>query len=159
MKKGELAGQIFVYIVTIILIGMVLLYGYRAIDSFRKRSEEVSYLKFKTELESAVKLTASDYGSVKREAFDVSGGYQGVCFVDLDNINVNSNKDIAEYPLIKDSIAGGVKDWNVYFPNMEADPFYIGKIYVQGGFLCLPATSGKLTIRIEGRGDRAVISA
>ena len=70
MRKSQLYSQIFVYILSIILISFIMVYGYNAVQSFKKRAEQVSCLKFKNDLANAVDSISSDFGSVKKRSFN-----------------------------------------------------------------------------------------
>ena len=50
MKKAQIQGQVFIYILTLIITGMILLYGYNAITGISKRAEQVELVKFKNDL-------------------------------------------------------------------------------------------------------------
>jgi hypothetical protein len=48
---------------------------------------------------------------------------------------------------------------NVFLTPMEESPIDIGEIYVgPDGYLCLPIGGGRITLRLEGLGNRAGIS-
>ena len=38
-KKAEVASQIFVYIIALVVVGMVIVFGYKAIKNFGSRSK------------------------------------------------------------------------------------------------------------------------
>ena len=92
MKSAQLYGQIFVYVLTIILISFILVYGYDSILNFKKRAEQVSCLKFKNDLINAVESISSDFGSVKRKELQLCNGYTQACFAEtFESSNLPSN--------------------------------------------------------------------
>ena len=79
--KSQMIGQIFIYVLAVIIIGFILVFGYKAIKSFTERSEQVSFVKLNGDLSNMVEIIAPDYGSVKIRSFDVPSEYRKVCFV------------------------------------------------------------------------------
>jgi len=157
-KRSQIIGQIFIYIVAIVLISFILVYGYKAIKMFQDKESRISYLQFKTDLQSGVRTIASDYGTVKTLKFQVPSGYRTVCFVrSYPELPTLSNPD---YPLIVNNVNSDVGD-NVFLVNDDMEEsFSAGKIEVGDGedMLCLDVFSGTLKLRIEGRGNRARLS-
>ena len=150
--KAQMVGQIFVYILAVILVAFILIYGYNAVQTFKTRAEQVSYIKFKTDMESTIKSISSDYGSIKKAEFLVPSGYREVCFIDLDNPIVPPG-----HPIIKDSVESGVKE-NIFLVREAAEEsFYVGKIEVAGNS-CIEVKAGKIKVQLEGKGDHAIIS-
>ncbi|MBI3035507.1 hypothetical protein HYY71_04235 [Candidatus Woesearchaeota archaeon] len=100
-KKSQIYNQIFIYILTIILISFILVYGYNAVQNFRSRAEQVSCLKFRNDMQNAVESISSDFGSVKRKDLQLCAPYSKACFVENFEMPVlDNNID----PIIKDSI-------------------------------------------------------
>lgn len=154
-KKSQIMGQVFIFILAAAIFILILTYGYKAISGFSKRSEQVALVEFQTELESAVKSISLDYGSVKRSELTLPAKYTEICFVDLDR---EPSADFeAEHPRMYEAWAGGTQ--NVFLTPMEDSPINVGKIYVgSSGYLCLPISGGKVTLRLEGLGDKAGIT-
>ena len=150
--KAQMVGQIFIYILAVILVAFILIYGYNAVQTFKTRAEQVSYIKFKTDVESAIKSISSDYGSIKKAEFLVPSGYREVCFIDLDHPVVPSG-----HPIIKDSVESGVKENLFLVREIEEESFYVGKIEVAGNS-CIEVKAGKIKVQLEGKGDHAIIS-
>ena len=40
MKKGQIQGQVFIYVLTLIITGIILIYGYNAITGIRNRADK-----------------------------------------------------------------------------------------------------------------------
>lgn len=164
MKKSQMYGQIFIYILTIIIIGLIAIYGYRAIMGFSKRAEQITFLKFKTDLETSIDMIRTDYGSVKKAELDVPGKYREICFVDLDDANRGGISISEDYPIMKNSVEGGVKKNVFLIVDIAKDSFYVGKIYVLDSagelvdYHCYPVVNSKIKLRLEGFGDKTLIS-
>ena len=102
MRKGQIIGQVFIYILAVILTAIILGYGYRAIVSFKEKSEQVSYINFRTELQNAVEAITPDFGSVKIIDLSVPGNFKKVCLVrNYPSFPALSNTN---QPIIEDSI-------------------------------------------------------
>lgn len=158
MKRSQLYGQIFIYILTIFLISFILVYGYNAVQNFKERAEKVYCLKFRNDLKSAVDVTLADFGTVKRKDLQLCSGLNEVCFVetleDFDRSNPKSN--VAELdPILRDSISSGTEK-NVYLVGGEA--FYAGIVSVDNDVLCIKSINNKISLRLEGKGDHVLLS-
>ena len=158
MNKKSQIGQVFIYLISTLVIVLVLYFGYSAISSIGKKQQELSFIKFQTSLKDMVSYTSSDYGTVRVEDFYVPSSFTEVCFVDPDIITTRDSSAInLSYPIIKDSVESGVLADVFTLPG--GAPFYIEKINVTRDFLCFPVMNGKVRIRIEGKGDSAQISS
>jgi len=155
-NKGQLFGQIFVYIMAIIIVSALLLFGYKAIKTFTDKSEDVALLQLKKGLESTVKSISLDYGSVSVKKYSLPSGIKKVCFVhsfpEMPRLSSTS------YPLIEDSVNSKV-DKNVFLlSDSVADSFSIGPIAASEPLLCIDAVGIELTVRFEGKGNHAYVS-
>jgi len=160
LKKAQNIGQIFIYILSIVVVGVILLFGYQAITNFSKNADRIALVQFQKDLESSIKSISSQYGAIQKKIFSLSNDYKQVCFVD----NYNSITDLNamdSYPIIKDSVVSGTGK-NIFLVKANkqaAESFSIEKIALKTViFDCFNITNSKLTIRIEGMGDHAVIS-
>lgn len=168
VKRSQIQTQIFVYIIAAVLFSFVLIYGYNAIKDFRGKSEQVAYIKFRTNLVSAIKRVAPDYGTLKREEFFIGGEYTKACFVQSYNVDASRRVTIAnhlddpsaKYGMIADSVGDEV-DKNVFlFTSSFQESFDIGPINVTDskGYVCIDLVRGKARIQLEGKGDHAILS-
>lgn len=155
MRRGQLYSQIFIYILTIILVSFILVYGYNAVQNFKKRAEQVSCLKFKNDLVNAIESVSPDFGSVKRKELQLCSGYTKVCFVEtFESPNLPNDID----PIIKDSILSSTGRNVFLLENIAKESFYAGRISVEPDILCIKAVNSKIDLRLEGKGNHAVIS-
>jgi len=163
MSKSQISSQIFIYVIAIIIFSFVLVYGYNAIRGFKERGEQISYIKFKTDITSTVKRISSDYGTLKREEFFLGSQYSKVCFLQSHDppppiTLANKVSDNMVRDIVKDRV-----DENVFlFTTTLHESFDVGEIDVinppDGGYLCINTTIGKLKVQFEGKGDHALIS-
>lgn len=153
--KGQLYSQVFVYILTIILISFIFVYGYNAVQNFKKRAEQVSCLKFKNDLSNAIESISSDFGSVKRKDMQLCTGYSQVCFVEtLESPNLPGNAD----PIIKDSVISNTGKNVFLVENIAKESFYAGKISVEPDILCIKSANSRISLRLEGKGNHVLLS-
>jgi len=166
-KKAQNAEQIFIYIIAIVVVGLIIAYGYSAIKNFSQRGEEVEYISLKTSVENSVNGIASDYGSIKRPPIDVPGKYKMVCFVD------KARKDGASATALCNRIPGEEKyyepivcsGWqtgrsNVFLVPDGSENFDVGTIVVEGGkpFICMDVVNNKIKLQLKGLGDKVEVS-
>lgn len=157
MKKSQLYSQIFIYILTIVLTSFILVYGYTAVNNFKKRAEQVSCIKFKNDLKSAIESISSDFGSVKSKDIQLCAAYNKACFVEsFENPNLPPDVD----PILKDSVLSN-SGKNVFMydlGNIAKESFYIGKISVDPDVLCIKSVNSKISFTLEGKGNHARLS-
>ncbi|MBI2140108.1 hypothetical protein HYU14_04230 [Candidatus Woesearchaeota archaeon] len=171
-RRAELEGQIFIYVLAIIIFAFILLYGYRSLAGIREKTEQVSFIKFKTDFISSVKRVAPDFGTEKREEFFIGGDYQEICFVRSINNGDNYGITFQEMSSIKSKsmlIADVVENNKDSAVPSERESFFLltttleesfaaGYIDTPGGFSCLPIINGRVKIKLEGKGNHAYIS-
>ena len=151
-KKGLEASQIFVYVVSIVVVGLVLLFGTRAIMSMQSDMCQVNYIQFKTELHNTIDDVLSDYGSVKQIELKMPCSYKKLCFADLNAPTVPQSVQ-QDQPLIAD--AWSDKTANVFLLETSIkESFKEGKLQVDApdGYLCLEREGGMVRMRLEGLG-------
>lgn len=167
MKKAQYIGQVFIYILAVFLIGFVLVYGYNVIHSFSRRTNEITNIKFATELKSSIESIMPDYESVKIKEFFITPEYKEICFVSNYNglPDVTTISDIDKYPIIKDSIISK-SEKNVFLVDViEKESYDLGKIKLEDKngidkkLLCIDVKGGRFRLRLEGKGNHVVITA
>lgn len=165
-KKAQIAGQVFIFILAAVLAAMLIFYGYRAINSFTKRTEDIVMTQFQTDIEIQIKTISSDYGSVRKLELSLPSKYRKLCLVNLDYNDVSNScicdqnfclPDNDDYnPIICDAWID--KTQNVFLvPSSELN-LKVTQMEIEGGYLCAPVLSGKVTLRIEGGGDHTKVS-
>ena len=153
--RAQLYSQIFIYILTIILISFILFYGYNAVQNFKERAEQVCLLKFKNDLSNAVESISSDFGSIKRKDLQLCAGYAQVCFVEtLESPILPNNADA----IIRDSVLSNTGKNVFLVEKIARESFYAGKISVEPDLLCIKAPNNKISIKLEGKGNHALLS-
>ncbi len=163
MKKGQVIGQVFVYILAVILTVLILTYGYKAIVSFRVRSDQVSIITFKNDLKGAVETITSDFGSTKIISLSFPPNFRKVCFVKtIKEDGIPETLSDTGYPIIEDSVNDGAEKNVFLVENIAKESFYVGKIDVlnpdKPNLLCVKSVGGRIRIKLTGMGDHTEIS-
>jgi len=171
-RTGQIMGQVVAMVAAIIIFGLVLLYGYKAIKNIEHTRQQVEIIEFSESLKSAVKRIALDFGSVKRTDLKVPSQYQEVCFADLDILRNRGRLDelrkkSALIANIVESNSDPKTGQNVFTIPLSETPIKVEAIEVNGtrpcpnggkdkgsGFICIPTPSGRLSLRLEGLGDK-----
>ena len=102
MSRGQIAGQIFIYIMAAIVIGGI---AYSAIQSIFAKTCDAGKVTFKADMDSMIeKYTA--YGSVNKKLFAAPCDYETICFVDKNAIGNNhpSTPFSCDNQIIQDSV-------------------------------------------------------
>ncbi|MBI2134989.1 hypothetical protein HYU09_03285 [Candidatus Woesearchaeota archaeon] len=154
--KGQMIGQVFIYIITLVLVSFLLFYGYRAISTFKEKADQVSFIQLKNDMQNTIEALSLDFRSVKVKQFTVPENINTVCLVrsfpEMPSLSETG------YPIIEDSVNSGI-NLNVFLiGNNVEESFYAGKISLADGILCVPVISGRIELRMEGMGDHTSIS-
>lgn len=165
-RKGLGVGQVFVYIVAALTFALIMIFGYKIINDFINRGEEVQFLQFKNNLESSVKKIYSEYGSVREETFRLPGGFNQICFIDF---TLPYNPTLCDYDKVACNFWQDTEDYasaaeNVFLTPAASQQIKVSLIHVvsakegEDGFLCVPVQKGVFTVRLEGKGDSTLLS-
>ncbi|VVB80879.1 Uncharacterised protein [uncultured archaeon] len=163
--KAQIIGQIFIFILAGLVFILIVTYGYKAIQYFIERQEQVVLVDFRTDLEIAVEGVKRDYGTVRKVELKLPTKYYGVCFFDYTTSTCDPTTETTNPKLEMPSQTINVK-WaedacklkssNVFIVPRTQD-FDLPDIQVDTGYICLPNT-GVVTLRLEGTGKRAKVS-
>ncbi|MBI2128637.1 hypothetical protein HYU07_00210 [Candidatus Woesearchaeota archaeon] len=167
MAKAEVQNLVFVFILALLVIALVMIFGFKAIRDLMVKSTEADFIRFKTSLERDISAITTEAGSSELLDLKLPAGYNQICFVD-DGLIGSSSPSASLNSIIKNSISSGVKK-NIFLVKSKAsvESFYAGKINIPDPdltdsanplFLCADASSGRATFRITGRGNYVEIS-
>jgi hypothetical protein len=159
MRKGQTIGQVFMFVLAGLVFVLILIYGYKAITNLLERGEEVQLLDFRNALESTIKTIRRDYGSVQQVTLRVPSETETACFVTSNPQDLQpgaEQKFQQELPLLYNAWATGSE--NVFLLPKQPTPIFLEDILVDEGYTCIPATGGKVVLRVEGTGSKARIS-
>lgn len=175
--KGQVAGQIMIYILAGVIIVLVLLYGYKAIEDFGKKADTVSYIQFRKDLDTTVQSIASDVDSELERQFAMPKADE-VCFVDhqvnLATFDVTHDVHIfptssgsgSQHQIIESSLISGGPNVFLFDKNVLAEsPFRINYLSVPDDIdgakydvICYHSKSGHVNIRLIGNGNSAKLA-
>lgn len=173
-KKALGVGQVFIFILVVLTFGLITIFGYKAVTGFLEKGEQVQFVRFKTDLESAVKRISTDYGSVRTEDFRLPGKFSRVCFVDMDYLATDEEiGELCQYDELACEVwrdarqanqagASGYDsvDDNVFLTPSAPVSLKVFKLRMGNGegFSCGAVSGGKFTLRMQGGGSYALVS-
>jgi len=157
-KRGQIS-QIFVYIITLLVIGLVIMFGYKGIKTITSTAQTGDTLQFKNEINNMF-ASSSSYGSEDYPSFKMPGSAIGICFVDSAAGKGGGIEDdgMKISNLITDAI-GSTED-NTYLIRADGgiDPFKIDTPLTAVGknpnskAVCISTPSGTLRVHLIGKG-------
>lgn len=157
VKKGEVASRAFVYIITLIVIGVIFFMGQNFFISQKDTASKVELASLKSKVIADVATATKEFGSFKKAAYKVQN-IQEICFVDGDVTNaILSSSEINQYPLIKDSISSETGKNVFVYGSSLLDSYNAGEILVLEvpHFKCIPSTNGELVFALEWKEGKA----
>ena len=139
---------------------MIFLYGYKAITNLTVRTEEISLIRFETQLQTQIRSIATDFGSVKKLELYVPSNHQQVCFVDFKKSPELFGLCQLNHPDYNPIVCDAWTDQteNVFLIPPSPKSIKVPSIDVDDGYLCLRTVNGRIVIRLEGKGKSALIS-
>ena len=176
-KKGMGVGQVFIFIIAGFTFAFIAIFGYKVVSDFVERGEQVEFVAFKNDLETAVQEIYSDYGAVRVRSFSPPSMYRQICFVDMnydynqDDFNALCEKDLFACEIWKEAnLREGYSsvDVNVFLtpaPMGRSDfqiktyPIEIFNLEQKEklGFFCFEIKNSGFELTLEGRGDKTRI--
>jgi hypothetical protein len=152
LKSGQIAGQVFVYIFIVILVGAIIIFGAKAIQNMSKKSDQAAIIRFKAEISNNINSMLGDTGSSKTLKYNLPSAYEEVCFVDIKNIDPD---DISLYPMIVNSIESDVQPNVFLLTKDKVDTVFIENFELSEFpyFTCVRSKSGMVQIKMEGMGS------
>ena len=159
LKKAQIAGEIFVFILAAVLAILIIAYGYRAIAGFTARTNEIALAELTTKLQSEIRTISSSH-DVKRIDLRLPGKYEKICLIDFSRYSPDSclcRQGCVDYnPIICDAWGTEGYEYNVFLIPIE--PIKVSRIEIEEGYICLKPERNKVSLRLEGLGDRAKVS-
>jgi hypothetical protein len=163
MKRGQMQGEMFIYLMTILVIGLLLFLGIKWIVGLKDQQEIILRTQFKQGLENQFEQIT--YGSTQEMTLDVPATVGRMCFVETRKKITYQDKGLcmsgnADYdPLI-------CNEWTdnssavIFSPALGID-VDIGVVGIDNaqGYLCYDTKNGKkITITITGMGTYVKVS-
>lgn len=167
MKKSQVS-QVFTYIATILVIGLLVIVGYKAIDMMLGKQCEAQRAIFEKDLLNFIE-EYSDYRSVHEEIIDVPCNTKEICFADTSHFAPYCDGSYSdpqiEYYTNDQVIISAVADCkaNIFlkrdFTETLNNPTkFSDKVRLDGEpFQCFPVKSQKLELLFTGAGRKTII--
>ena len=163
-RKGQIAGQIFIYIMAVIIIGIIALIAYKAIGIILEKTCNAERISFQTEIEGLIEKHNS-FGSVNIESLSAPCDYETICFVsaqdilDYDNSGYNCPNSIIEFSVeerVKQNIFAVSPKGTI--PMGYSDLVSLNATYTDR-CMCITERNGNFNLRFTGRGASTEINA
>jgi len=160
-KKGQIAGQVFIYIMAVIVVGGIALIGYSAIKNILSKSCDAEKANFKSDLDLMIEKYTS-YGSVNKKMLSVPCDYTSVCFVDGSMIGKPLGD--CQNRVIGDAAASGTEQNIFVISNKQTigigySPLISLPSGQQNNCTCISVENSNFYITFNGKGSSVEISA
>ena len=157
-KRGQVAGQIFVYIAGIIIISMIIFFGLRIFSNVNKTMEKYVSTEFQNKIKSDVNSLVGSSGSYSTNKYTLPNGFNEICFVDINNAKLS---DVKNYPIILDSVKSGSTNNVFLFGPKNFGAFYVDNLgnFENPYITCSEAISSVSEIKLFSLGDVVFVNA
>jgi len=169
LKKSQIS-QVFTYIASTLVIGLLVIVGYKAIDMMMGKQCEARRAIFEKDLLNFID-EYSDYGSVHEETIQVPCNTKELCFADASHFadycsGGYPSPEIANYPDADDPvIISAVMDCkaNIFLKREFTETFnnpakFSDKISLNGEpFQCFNVTNSQFKLVFSGLGSKTLI--
>lgn len=166
-KRAQIIGQVFIYILAIVAFAAILSFGYIAVQKLLQKQCDVKSIKFKTDLESTFSEILGSYGKVRNNLdFTLPCETAKVCFVDFGYEKEKTCDDptltlqACNYFTSESYPTYDKADQNVFLDppseiKLKVSPL---KFDEDIGTYCISAKSGRIKLRLEGKGIYVKVS-
>lgn len=165
-KQGQIAGQSLIFVLSIIIVGMLLLFGVKSIFSLKATQKNIEQVQLEKSISKEIQQMIGNYGSQSNTKIGLLDEFSEVCFADLsvrDRIGSIDARDPVTYyqrPYVQDILDSGVKE-NVFIRDTYLEhSFYVPGIELEqatDGFLCIQVRGGSINLGVEGKGKTAIV--
>ena len=157
--KGQIAGQIFIYIMAVVVVGIIVLVGYWAIKNVLSKSCQVQQIAFQDKLIAMIE-SHNDYESVEKIIIGAPCDYDTICFVDTSKVGVGASIN-CKNSIIKSSILDNEKK-NIFMVSTKSTtPLgYSAFVAVEApeNCTCINDRNKNFRLTLQGRGAKTIIS-
>ena len=158
--KGQIAGQVFIYIMAVVVIGGIAIIGYGAITKITAKSCQAEKASFNNDIEGLIEKYTS-YGSLNKKTIKVPCDYDTICFIETSKIGGSIT---CSNSIIKDSAASGSQQNIFVISNKATIPIgYSDLISLNasdsGKCLCIKQRNKNFYITFNGKGSTTELSA
>lgn len=166
-RKAQIQAQTIMYVFGVIIVGAILVFGFKAIGSFKQQGDSIQMMKFKETIIDTIDTISQEYNSVQPVNIMGPGGkYNELCFSSLkDKSAANALNNIltgSRYALILDATGEAKENAFILSDIGLEESFYVGNIDVDDGsgnkFFCIKTNGNKFGFMVTGQGNKALIS-
>ena len=157
MKKAQVIGEVFVFILASAVFVLIIAYGYSAISKVSENQEDILLLDLKTTLESSSERIMLSYGSVEKLDIRLPKQYQKICFATDKALNGVTMPTLTTLNSALMLNAWKTGDENVFLLPKQKTPIKIKDIAVVNGACCIKP-NGQFSLRLEGKGRYAEVT-
>ncbi len=159
-RKAQLQHAV-IFLLMMLIIGVVALLGYKAINSLLKGSCELDRTAFEQEVPSLFSKYSA-YGSLHNEDVELPCSYSEVCFVDASVYrNASSKVNPPADPKIREVLKSAEDNKvNIFLVGRFAEPAgYSPKVFVDNpdNYLCVKGRGGVARLRFKGLGKKTLV--
>lgn len=148
-KNGEITGQIFMYIMMVVVAAVLLLFGVNAIAGLKKSSEQAMDVKFENDIKSYFDLVNSLlFGSERLQKFNINSEFNTICFIGQ---GMKSSSVTTEYFQINEAISAETADNVFMLSSKSMRSIQVASIY--GDQPICQNISGNIQVRLRAKGD------
>lgn len=155
-KRGQIQNRIFLFAAALIILAVIVIWGYKAISSMQEKQNQAALIKFKTQLAADVESAANDFGSRRSERYFLPTNFDEMCLVDTTRVDAN---DILNHPVVMDNVDNGAKANLFFLGKNEFEAFDVGNLGLAGfpHYWCVETKIGKIELTYEGKGGEAMV--
>ncbi len=172
-RKGQLLGHIIVFVIGLIVIGLVVIFGYLILDRISEDQCEVQKTRFSSDLARYLENNR-DWGVSRTERLTPPCDVKSVCFLDrgkvdevlnmgqngAQSVSVNGNGDDNVNDIIQYSLRAQIPA-NVFTVSTDGNAEVLDRFsavsapvsIVDDDYLCIDVSAGQLAIKMEGTGQ------
>ncbi|MBS3114782.1 hypothetical protein J4448_06810 [Candidatus Woesearchaeota archaeon] len=154
-KRGQISSEILVYALTVVILGVILVMGYKYFSSSKNLMDKGELVQLQSRLAADAATIGKDHGRYKKISYPVPQNLDEVCIADLNQKDkILSSKLISFYPLIQDSLNSGANK-NVFFIGAtEQNSYYTQGIQINHypHINCFKSKNNKVELGLEGLG-------
>src|SRR3989338_3933544 len=154
-KRGQIDSHIFMYILTVFVVGLILVVGYNYITKGTSTFKKSEVALLKNRIVSDIDSVGKEFGKFKKVTYALPENINEVCFADLARKDeILSSKLIDLYPIIKDAFKSdsGV---NAFFFGTSDQLSYAVKDFEINHYpylRCFKRQEDKITMGLSGLG-------
>lgn len=152
MKKGTAYPNAFIYIIFLVILGCIALFGYYSITTISMKSDQVESIKFQERIKKDIEVN-SPYGQLQYMSYLLPQKYDQLCLIDFSkNIQVS----IEENLFINITLENLNNTYNAFLISKEFENsigFKVPPVESNNSITCFNKSgASEIKITMEGKG-------